>query len=301
MNGLEDLLAAELRRLEPQVSGSEFTAARLAAAIEDRYVLEDKPAGDQEPVAAHSCVFCEINVNHPRCPENPQEPVCPHCPGDPEDYTMHAEECPTLDGANAGAAVAPRARPVDRRLVARAHADRARRGGDVMGFMCGSDAPAGALRVLSRLLTCCDGAANRGPAGCTCWEPVYDLDQAEPRPDQPIRTRAKMCEDCAYRPTSPERTGDDRYDGTEEQLLDLAAGAGVFWCHQGIRSPIAYRHTTLGITVEADASHYKPLIREVDGEPVPFKADGSPGNRCAGWAAMARLNSDALVGVLEDA
>lgn len=168
-------------------------------------------------------------------------------------------------------------------------------------FTCGDNAPAGALRALSRLTACCYGASIRGPLGCTCWEPVYDMEQAEPRPEEPAGTRAKMCEDCAYRPKSPERTGDDRYDGSEEQLLDLAAGAGVFWCHQGIRRPITYRHSTLGITVEADGNHYKPPILEVDGEGVPFKADGSPGDRCAGWAAMRRLDADAFVSVLEDA
>ena len=27
---------------------------------------------------------------------------------------------------------------------------------------------------------CCIGAAVYGPGHCTCWTPVYDLDQAEP-------------------------------------------------------------------------------------------------------------------------
>lgn len=29
---------------------------------------------------------------------------------------------------------------------------------------------------------CCMGAAAMGPERCTCWEPVYDLDQADPDP-----------------------------------------------------------------------------------------------------------------------
>jgi len=47
-------------------------------------------------VEEHSCAWCEINFNHPLCPENDDEVRCPHCSSDPEDVTMHAEDCPTL-------------------------------------------------------------------------------------------------------------------------------------------------------------------------------------------------------------
>jgi hypothetical protein len=51
---------------------------------------------------------------------------------------------------------------------------------------------------------CCMGSALDGPGSCTCWEPVYNLDQqpidqeaarmldAEPRPV----ARKLMCADC---------------------------------------------------------------------------------------------------------
>lgn len=47
--------------------------------------------------------------------------------------------------------------------------------------MCGSKgAPDEALRVLVGLASCCLGAAEGGPADCTCWEPVFDLVQVPP-------------------------------------------------------------------------------------------------------------------------
>lgn len=141
-------------------------------------------------------------------------------------------------------------------------------------------------RALVALLGCCIDAAEEGPEACTCWEPEYDQEQ------QPIDrttvpgTRATMCEDCAYRPDSPERTGDQRYSHTDPDDYDtplaLAKRGDVFWCHQGMRKPVRWRHPS-GLTVDADVDAYAPPIREG----VPFQADGQPGLRCAGWAAHA--------------
>lgn len=147
-----------------------------------------------------------------------------------------------------------------------------------MTFVCGGPAaPSQALRILTELRHCCMGSAEHGPADCTCWEPVYDLEQAEPDRSAEPATRAAMCADCAYRPDSPERQGDDRYRPNE------ATADAPFWCHQGLRKPIAWRHR-LGITVECDTDAYAPPV--IAG--VPYKADGSPGERCAGWAAHHR-------------
>jgi hypothetical protein len=145
-------------------------------------------------------------------------------------------------------------------------------------FVCGREAaPPEALRVLVELRECCLDAIEGGPADCTCWEPVYEVDQAKPNLTLAPTTRTAMCADCAYRPDSPERQGDDRY---QDHLGDDAA---PFWCHQGMRKPVAYRHPA-GITVEAEADHYAPPIHQG----VPRKADGTPGDRCAGWAAHHR-------------
>lgn len=54
----------------------------------------------QEVEPEHSCEFCEINLYHPKCPENAEAAAaerCPHCGNDRQDYTMHAEGCPTID------------------------------------------------------------------------------------------------------------------------------------------------------------------------------------------------------------
>lgn len=137
---------------------------------------------------------------------------------------------------------------------------------------------------------CCIGAASLGPAHCTCWEPVYDLDQVGPTPTAP-GLRSEPCEDCAYRGGSPERQGADHVMGDARHLEALVVLNRPFFCHQGIRRPIAYRHPT-GCTFtpapQALEVAYRPPI--VSG--VPYKADGTPADLCAGWAA-ARLREKA--------
>lgn len=156
-----------------------------------------------------------------------------------------------------------------------------------MTFICGgSDAPSPVIRILAGLVSCCLGAHEDGPEGCTCWNPIYDVDQApavdHPEPGQ----RSEMCADCAYRPDSPERTGDERHKASGEgELDDLARGDNPFWCHQGLRKPVAYKHETLGIVVPADTDAYDPPMVIVGRAQIPIKADGTAGDRCAGWAA----------------
>jgi len=83
---------------------------------------------------------------------------------------------------------------------------------------------------------CCLGAAGMGPERCTCWQPVYDLDQTDPDPTavkllaagvQPV-TRSAPCHDCAYRPGSPERRGEDGYAGDQDLLDRIVQGRAVF-------------------------------------------------------------------------
>lgn len=154
-------------------------------------------------------------------------------------------------------------------------------------FLCGGQAaPSEALRVIIGLRECCMGAFEGGPADCTCWEPVFEVDQAELQRGLVAGTRTTACSDCAYRPDSPERAGDERYMGSAPGELErLAAGAGTFWCHDGMRKPKEWRHSRLGIVVPATGDFYDPPMVDVDGEAIPFKADGTPGDRCAGWAA----------------
>lgn len=129
---------------------------------------------------------------------------------------------------------------------------------------------------------CCPGAAMFGPDRCTCWVPVYDLAQqplqplqaGQPVPPDPL----KMCADCAYRPGSPERRGEDGYQGDADGLDDMVASGQPFACHQGIRRPVKWRHPS-GAEVPGHPAGYAPPIR--DG--IPYKADGTPANLCAGW------------------
>jgi hypothetical protein len=128
---------------------------------------------------------------------------------------------------------------------------------------------------------CCIGSAVRGARGCTCWTPEYDVEQAEPRTDGLLfGCRESMCEDCAFRPGSPERAGDPDSAGDEELLDDLVVTGRPFWCHQGMRRPVRHRHPS-GVVVEASPLEYAPPAVGA----VPYKADGSPADLCYGWAA----------------
>lgn len=152
---------------------------------------------------------------------------------------------------------------------------------------------------------CCMGAIHDGAEGCTCWLPVFDVDDGQAPPDeQTVRLLAAgveptvrpdgMCADCAYRPGSPERTGEPGYKGDADQLELYAAVGHRFWCHDGLLRVTHWRHEPTGITIPAHPATYTPPIR--DG--VPYKADGSAGYLCAGWDARRRANA-ALAVTLE--
>lgn len=168
-----------------------------------------------------------------------------------------------------------------------------------LGNLCGLADNAGVAlfeRVLRRLKDdpCCYPSAEDGPDACICWEPVYDLEQ-EPviavAPEH-IQTRTEMCADCAFRPDSPERQGHELYQhNTDDDLRAL----DHFWCHQGMRKPAAYRHP-YGITLDADHDAYGPPRLVIsDGATriaVPFKANGAPADRCAGFEAWKRIGAN---------
>lgn len=142
-------------------------------------------------------------------------------------------------------------------------------------------APPPALRAIVELGYCCEGAATWGPVRCTCWVPVYDLEQTEPDTATLAGARTEPCSDCAYRPDSPERNGSAEHALSGAGELDALVVSGQpFWCHVGMRKPIAYEHPS-GIRVTARADHYDPPI--IAG--VPYRADGTAGQLCAGWLA----------------
>ncbi len=129
---------------------------------------------------------------------------------------------------------------------------------------------------------CCMGAAAMGPGRCTCWRPVHDLEQQPPRPGGP-RTRTECCGDCAFRPDSPERQGDQRYQHSDEgELSDLVRSEHSFVCHDGMRRKLALVHEPTGVRLPIDVDAYDPPV--IDG--VAYKADGSPADLCAGLAAQ---------------
>lgn len=139
--------------------------------------------------------------------------------------------------------------------------------------------------------TCCMGAAVYGPNRCTCWVPVFDLEQADIDQDA-VRAlaagvapniRERMCPDCAYRPNSPEKSGDGTYVGDADTLEGLALRGERFWCHQGVRKPVAWRHPSGAEIPGHDGGYEPPIINN-----VPYRADGTPAELCAGWDARRR-------------
>lgn len=124
-------------------------------------------------------------------------------------------------------------------------------------------------------LPCCLGSAVYGPERCTCWESEHDQEQQPPKAG-PRNVRVRMCEDCAFRPGSPERSGDARYEHSDEDGLDDVM-RGEFVCHQGMRRLVREVHPS-GAELVACPGAYEP------GDP-PMKADGSPADYCAGWWA----------------
>ena len=118
---------------------------------------------------------------------------------------------------------------------------------------------------------------------CTCWVPIYDPpEQAPMLPGEPSVMPA-MCEDCAYRPGSPERAGNPDAAADGYDLDDFAISGTQFWCHDGLRRVIAMRHSGTGEVVTFKGQHhYDPPL---DGRQRPHRTDGAVGSLCAGWDA----------------
>lgn len=127
---------------------------------------------------------------------------------------------------------------------------------------------------------CCMGAAVYGPGRCTCWESHYTEEQ-EDVVQGPPAVRVTACVDCAFRPRSPERSGDERYQHSAAGELDDVAGGDIpFFCHQGMRRVLRLTHPAGG-EIEAAPAAYEPA----GGDGIAYKANGLPADICAGWAA----------------
>lgn len=150
----------------------------------------------------------------------------------------------------------------------------------------GVTAPKGVEDLPEEYGWCCAGSACQSVHHCTCWEPIYDLEQAPlDLSTEPVQ-RTKCCGDCAYRNDSPERqdAGDQ-----ERDVLALAYAEGnEFWCHQGSRRVVVFRHP-LGAVLPAGEGDYRaPVGPNAAGVECVWRADGTAGERCAGWAAHRR-------------
>jgi hypothetical protein len=147
-------------------------------------------------------------------------------------------------------------------------------------FVCGSGGPPVEQMPTDLLIVpCCYGTAEDGDwESCTCWEPVYDADQVDIDPTSEPTTAEQRCHDCAYRPDSPERTGGALLPGPD---------GPPFWCHQGMRRIVGWRHPPTGRVVPAGTGDYRPPILGA----TPYRADGTAGIICAGWASQRRVAS----------
>lgn len=132
-------------------------------------------------------------------------------------------------------------------------------------------------------VVCCMGSAVYGPARCTCWEPIYAEGQEAPDVTVPTVVRPRLCHDCAYRPGSPERTDVPDAAADHEDLDRIAADGTPFYCHQGMRQPVAFAHPS-GAIVVASPLRYDPARADRR----TFDRDGDPSMLCAGWDARRR-------------
>lgn len=157
-------------------------------------------------------------------------------------------------------------------------------------FVCGGPPTSGpkleARDFLPQFTYCCYGAVDGGARFCTCWTPVWDLEQQEPDLTARVPTRGRPCDDCAYREGSPERKTD------AYALLDLP----VFWCHKGMRRPRSWRHPD-GRVRPGYPADYQPVFHarpDVAERKVPYKANGQPALRCGGWQMERKALDHAL-------
>jgi hypothetical protein len=133
-------------------------------------------------------------------------------------------------------------------------------------------------------IPCCMGYAAMGPGNCTCWEPVYDLEQQAFGGDPLPGLAAKACSDCAYRKGSPERIGTPGYFGDKDSLEEWVETGQTFWCHQGMRRIIKWRHPS-GMEIPAHPASYRPGIVGEGNDRKPLKADGTVADICGGYCA----------------
>lgn len=132
--------------------------------------------------------------------------------------------------------------------------------------------------------------ADRGPLTADDLTPIYDLPQAEPRPDEVPGVMEAMCGDCAFRPGSPERTDDPTVSVGSEQLEQLVTGGTPFWCHNGMRRRVGSSvdlgdGRTVSVHEDDPSAFDPPMLTGSPLGPIPYKADGSPADLCAGWTA----------------
>lgn len=153
-----------------------------------------------------------------------------------------------------------------------------------MIIVCGVDEPRPEFPDLGLTEPCCYGVANGTADNCSCWRPVYDGDQTDRLTfDAPVVRPDGMCGDCAYRPGSPEKSGDPHHRGDPQELEMLAESGRPFFCHDGMRRIVKWVHPT-GAEVPGHPADYAPPI---SGD-LPHRTDGTPAYLCAGWDARRR-------------
>lgn len=151
----------------------------------------------------------------------------------------------------------------------------------MIGHICGDLGPGNWPEVGNLETSCCYQSAMEGPAHCSCWKPVFDVDQQPPRTELEPSSRPTMCHDCAYRPRSPERSGDPDAALDAAKLQELVDEGVPFWCHDGMRIPTHWVHPSGAIAPASDLNYQPPIVGG-----TPYKADGTPGDKCGGWAAL---------------
>lgn len=128
---------------------------------------------------------------------------------------------------------------------------------------------------------CCWASINSAGDLCSCWIPVFDVEPSEALQEGPAAVLRRSCHDCAYRLGSPER---EALEGGPPEY----GRHQPFLCHQGVPRIVAWQHPA-GVRVDVDplTDDYLPTQR---GDRA-WRADGSPAELCAGWAATNRIRT----------
>ena len=106
-------------------------------------------------------------------------------------------------------------------------------------------------------------AKGYGPTLALCkacrimWEPIDEALLWDP--DDPLCSFSEPCDNCAFRPGSPEQADKEKWRAMLDQLKAGMTRGGAFYCHKGVPIEAESEH---GVAYPPDESG-KPITKEL--------------------------------------